>query len=64
MKTRAVCEIEHALLHQCTANILVAPPTLEREDAHAKECRIRVLSASQAALPNQSAIDRECIQVK
>ena len=39
MSTTAVCEIEHGLLYQSTANILVAPPALECEDADAEKCR-------------------------
>ena len=39
MATRAVCDIEQGLLHQSTANILVAPPASERRNADTKECR-------------------------
>src|ERR1017187_956693 len=37
MSTTAICDIEHGLLYQGAANILVAPPTLGVEDAHAEE---------------------------
>ena len=39
MSSRAVCDIQRGLLHQRTANILAAPPTLECGDSHAKERR-------------------------
>ena len=39
MSTSAVCDIEQGLLHQRTANILVAPPASERRNADTKKCR-------------------------